>query len=286
MQNTTTQNELVNNAVIGNGVAIADAVAAMTVGLNDSVQLTTASNDEKKAVTVRERIAALVAERKVWEHGAFYKSNVELYALLGKCYALYAELSGSGNEAKEARAVLKEEYSKLGYKFSDSTHGLTKLVKYVFEGVDRRRVSAYSLVLREALAQNVKAADVAAFITKGGGVEEIRRSKSKNAKTPAQKAELGKQAVSGTQLAVVSSDKLAEKLNVENVGNDMVAIVTQQADGSLVVRALVNSKTVLKAALACAYSASKTDLQKDAANSEAANDDSAQDARIKEAAAS
>jgi hypothetical protein len=152
-------------------------------------------------------------------------------------------------------------------------------------GVDRRRVTAYSLVLREALSKKLKAEDIAAFITRGGGVEEIRRSKSTTAKTPAQKAELGKAAVGGEQLAVVSGVKLAEKIDVANVGNDLVAIVTQQADGSLIVRALVHSQSVLNAALACAYSASKVVVENDTANKVAANDDKARDALIATAAA-
>ena len=45
--------------------------------------------------------------------------------------------------------------------------------------------------------------------------------------------------MSGMQLAVVESDKLAEKLDLAKVGRDLVAIVTQQADGSLIVRQLI-----------------------------------------------
>jgi hypothetical protein len=145
-------------------------------------------------------------------------------------------------------------------------------------------VSAYSLVLREALAKKLEAGEIAAFIANSGGVEEVRRSKSTTAKTPAQKAALGKAAVADAQLAVISSDKVAEKIDLANVGNDLVAIVTQQADGSLIVRALVNSATVLNAALACAYSENKPVVLKDAANKAAANDDSARSEQIANAA--
>jgi len=279
------QDQVVTTNVVA-AAAVADAVAAFTVGLNDSVQVAPAKTEAKPAVGTRERIAALVAERKVWEIGAFYKSNVELYALLGKCYALYAELSGNTKEAKAARIVLNEVISTKGYTFNESTHGLTKLVKYVFEGVDRRRVSAYSLVLREALAQNVKADGIPAFITNGGGVEEIRRSKSKTAKTPAQKAALGKQAVAGQQLAVITSDTLAAVAQQagNSAGDDVVAICTMQADGSFVVRALVKSKTVMSAVMGCAYSASKAVVKTDSASTEAANDDKTLDDLLNDAA--
>lgn len=257
--------------------------ATITVGKNDSVNIAPANNAAVAAVSTYKRIAQLVSDRKAWEQGALRTSNEQLYALLAKCYALYGELCGSTAAAKANRAELENFISKSGYRFLESTHTLTKVVKCVF-GVDRRRVSTYSLVLREALTQKKTAAEIADFIVAGGGVEEIRRSKSKTAKTATQKAELGKEAVSSNQLAVVSSDKIAEALNPDNEGNDLVAIVTQQADGSLVVRKLVYSKSVLNAALASAYSASKAEVKQEAKNNEAANDAQTLDAAIQQAA--
>ena len=246
-----------NQAQVQEQVVSFNAAAAIAVGLNDSVKAAPANTTDSKPVDVRTRIAALIAERKVWQHGAFVKSNVELYALLGKCYAFYFDLRGNDKDAKTAREVLNAEMAAKAYSFSESTHVLTKLVKYVFEGVDRRRVSAYSLVLREALTQNKKAGEIPAFITQGGGVEEIRRRKSPTAKTPQQKAELGKQAVATQQLATFTSDTLAVLAQQagKSAGDDVVAILTQQADGSFVVKALVNSTTVLNAARVSAYSA-------------------------------
>jgi N-acetylglutamate synthase-like GNAT family acetyltransferase len=143
-------------------------------------------------------------------------------------------------------------------------------------------VSAYSLVLREALAQNKKADEIAAFITAGGGVEEIRRSKSGNAKTPAQKAELGKAAVAEQQLATFNSDTLAVLAQNagKSVGDELVAVIAQQADGSFVVRALVSSNTALNAALCGAYSANRSVVK----NDKAANDEKTLDELINKAA--
>lgn len=258
--------------------------AAIAVGKNDKV--TVAANDAAKdavrPVDIRTRIEQLVAERETWQHGVYVKSNEQLYALLGKCYALYFDLRGNDKEAKAARAVLEDEISKKRYHFNEGTHMLTKLVKFVFDGIDRRRVSAYSLVLREALAKDKKAHEIAAFITAGGGVEEIRRSKSGNAKTSAQKAALGKQAVAEKQLATFSSDTLAVLAQNagKSVGDELVAVIAQQADGSFVVRALVSSNTALNAAMVCAYSATKAVVKNDSA----ANDDKALDELINDAA--
>ena len=253
------------------------SAASITVGSNDKVVAATATASKKasKPATTSERIMQLVAERKAWELGAYVKSNEQLYAVLGKCYAFYFDLSGNSKEANAARMELNAVINKKGYSFNEGTHVLTKLVKYVFEGIDRRRVSAYSLVLREALTQNVKVDGIPAFITDGGGVEEIRRSKSKTAKTATQKAELGKAAVSCKQLATFKSETLAVLAQQagKSAGEDVVAILTQQADGSFVVRELIASTGVLKAALACAYSKSKIV----GLNDKAANDDKLDD---------
>ena len=229
------------------------------------------------------RIEQLIIEREVWEQGIVRTSNEQLYGLLAQCYTLYNDMCAGTTAAKDLRAALESVVALKGYVFNKNTHTMAKIVKCVF-GVDRRRVSAYSLVLREALAKKLEAGEIAAFIASSGGVEEVRRSKSATAKTPAQKAALGKAAVADAQLAVISSDKVAEKIDLANVGNDLVAIVTQQADGSLIVRALVNSATVLNAALACAYSENKAVVVKDAANKAAANDDSARNEQIAAAA--
>jgi hypothetical protein len=253
---------------------------AATVVQNDT---SVAPNLVAASATNRQRIEQLAIEREVWEHGVAKTSNEHLYALLAKCYSLYREMCGPSSAAKALREALEDYANLKGYRFLESTHTLTKIVKCVF-GVERRRVSAYSLVLREALNQKLEAKEIAAFINGHGGVEEIRRSKSPTAKTAKQKAELGRAALGSRNLAVIDSSKIAERLDIAKVGNDCVAIVTQQADGTLVVRAIVRSKAVLNAALACAYSESKTVAETDTANSAPANDDKVREQLIAKAA--
>lgn len=281
------QKTIDNQAAVMNATATVvqtDTLPSIALKAKGKVKIATSSTESASSLFTSERIEQLATEREEWEQGALRTSNEQLYALLAKCYTLYWEMCGSSNVAKSMRAELEDFISKKGYRFLESTHTLAKIVKCVFGGVDRRRVSTYSLVLREALTQKLKVDAVAAFIADKGGVEEIRRSKSATAKTPKQKAELGKQAVSDSQLAVISSDKIAETLDMANVGKDMVAIVTQQADGSLIVRKLISSQTVLNAALASAYSSNKAELQTVAKNNTAANDDQAKDELIKAAA--
>lgn len=187
--------------------------ASIAVGSNDKVKL--AAKGKKKPVfeTAVERINALVSERKNWEQGAFVKSNEQLYAVLDKCYTFYFDLSGNGTDAKSDRAKLDVIFREKGYRFNEGTHMLTKLIKFVFDSMDRRRVSAYSLVLRQALALKIEAGHISKFISDNGGVEEIRRSSSPTAKTPKQKAELGKQAVARKQLAIINDEVLTAIAN-------------------------------------------------------------------------
>ena len=111
-----------NVAVPFNAVGDVANVPAIPVGLTDKVHVADEAAAVIKPADTRSRIEQLVAERKVWEIGACYKSNVELYALLGKCYAFYAELSGNAKESVAARKVLNEVLSAKGYSFNESTH--------------------------------------------------------------------------------------------------------------------------------------------------------------------
>ena len=252
--------------------------AAIAVGKNDKVLVAPFVTPTPAAA--RARVLELVAARKAWEVGAYVASNNELYAILGKCYAFYFDLRGNDKDSKAARAELDDLMCKTGYSFKQDTHMLNKLVKFVFGSVDRRRVSTYALVLRAALAYEIKVDGIPAFISNEGGVEQIRRRKSGTAMSPKQKAELGKQTVSANNLAVISSPALLALAGDASEGDDLVAVVTMQADGSFVVRALVNNKSVVSAALVCAYSKSKSVVENDKRNAKAANDEKSVDEMI------
>ena len=100
--------------------------------------------------------------------------------------------------------------------------------------------------------------DVTEFIRSEGGVEEIRLAKSPNAMTPKQKAAVATTTVVVNSIGVVSSPALSGLLNdAGKIGSNMVLIGTWQSDGSVVVRAVVESEAVLTAALASHYSSIK-----------------------------
>jgi hypothetical protein len=75
-----------------------------------------------------------------------------------------------------------------------------------------------------------------------------------------QKAEVAKSAVATAALAEFTSEAIAMQLDAANIGEQIVFVATQQADGKFVVNAVSNSTTAVNAALAAYYSANKANI--------------------------
>lgn len=255
---------------------------------NTAVNNTVVQNDTSVVDYKQQTLATLhkmVSEREDWENTAYRKSNEMLYAILQKCYTAHHAMLGNNKEAQDRRSGLNQFIAEQGYRFTDATPLVTKVVKCVF-GVDRRRVSAYSIVLREAIKQNILLQDLPNWIEKNGGVEQIRLSKSQGSVTAKQKAEICKNAlVNADVLAVVKSDALSKAADGNFEGEDCVLLAMQQADGTYAVRAVVHSKGAVNAALAAYYTTNKTVVTNDTKKAEAANDAKVRDAAIAKASA-
>jgi hypothetical protein len=221
---------------------------------------------------VRNHFEQLAVEREAWESTVYRTNNEQLYVLLQKCFQTYQAMSGGEDEAVNLRKGLADYINTKGYKFHVGTHSLVKIVKCVF-GNDRRRVSAYGIVLRTALARNISVLDIPDFIQSQGGVEEIRLAKSPNAMTAKLKAQAGAEVVQSSNLGVFASNLLASKLDAGNIGKTVVLICTWQADGSVVVRSVVQNDSAVNAALACHYSANKDAIKQVVVEKQAANDE-------------
>jgi hypothetical protein len=266
MQNTAAQScSTVFSAV--EAPVTTPAVAAATVVPHDTV---TAS--AQAVVNVRQHFEQLVAEREAWQDNAYRASNDQLYALLQKCYATYKAMSMDTAEAKALRSALTDYINLKGLKFNSGTHTIVKIVKCVF-GADRRRVSAYGIVLRRALSESVSVLDIPTYIRDHGGVEEIRLARAPNAMTAKQKATVAAEAVKAETLGVFASAALGAKLDAGNIGKAVVLVGTWQADGSVIVRTVVQNDTAVNMALASYYSAHKDTVQKQAQQQQAANDE-------------
>jgi len=211
-------------------------------------------------------IEQLVMERELWEHNAYRTSNEQLYALLARCYGLYKLMEEKTDEATLLRKSLNDYINLKGLVFTKGTHTLTKIVKCVF-GADRRRVSAYSIVLRHALAKQLEQKGIADFIRDNGGVEEIRLQKAANAMTPKQKAEQARAAVGANNYGLLVSKKLQDMVqaDVGKRGKQVVLIGTFNDDGNVVVNATIESDGVLNAALASYYGENKNAVNEFAA---------------------
>jgi hypothetical protein len=222
-------------------------------------------------VNVRNHFDQLTFEREAWENNALRTSNEQLYSILQKCYQTYKAMSSDAPEAKVLREALRDYINSKGLKFKDGTHTIVKIVKCVF-GDNRRRVSAYGIVLRSALAQNIFPTDIPAFIRENGGVEEIRLQKAPNAMTAKKKAEVASDDLQYQNMGTYTNAAAAQKLDAGNIGKPVVLIGTWQADGSIVMRSIVQSETAINAALTAHYSANKATVTQRATEQSAAND--------------
>jgi hypothetical protein len=213
------------------------------------------------AITMRERIEALAIEREVWETTLYARSNEQLYALIQKCYGLYLELT-TGADLGAKKGSFRDYINTKGYVFKDSTPITAKIIRCVFGDRDRRRLSTYHTVLRRAATEQWLLAEVPTKITEFGGVQEISLGKPAGSLTPKQKAEQARQVVLSSVLATVASDKLAAQNNPEKAGEQAVAVVTQQSDGSYTIHCVVHGDTLVNAALAGYFGANKAVIEK------------------------
>ena len=270
------------NLVVDATAVVADANAVV---FHDIAAVTPAAPAPAKSnISAYAELVSIVADRSNWEANAYRTSNDQLYALLQRCYALYMNMCADRATSKQLVAdvdrYLKEE---LGVKLSDSTHTMSKVVKCVF-GADRRRVSAYSIALRSALAAKVPVVDIPSYIRANGGVEELRLAKSPNAKSPKQKAEAAAATIEAHVLARFKLDTLVETLDAAKVGRQHVLIVTQDADGAFTANALVSASTAVNAALAAFYSQNKAQEAAAATQNKQADDNDAVSQHIQAAA--
>lgn len=201
-------------------------------------------------------LGGLEDRRKQWETTVYRTSNQQLYGLLADCYAYGAELPTA--QAKQRTAELEKFFELRGYAVKKDSPLLTRVVKAVFGNVDRRRLCTYSIVLRAAAAQGIPADDLANWIEREGGIQEIRLARSATYVSPKAKAQTAKASLASiTDLAVVKSPLLSQKADADFIGAECVLLAEQQADGSFVIKAVVRTGTAVNAALTAVYAEQK-----------------------------
>ena len=214
------------------------------------VTLLTRSNPEK---AIAEAIEHLIEKRTHWENNELASANDSLYGLLQHCYMLNNAMLGGDSMAKNLRKGLGNYIERAGYKFTDATPLITKIIRCVF-GVDRRRVNAYASALRVVISEKVSVMDLPKYLKSAGGIEEVRRKGGKTNKTLRQKVELGRAVLSTDALASVRSDGLSAAFSTSSTEEGVVLLATREDDGSFAIRQVVQSNTAVKSALAACAS--------------------------------
>lgn len=226
-----------------------------------AIKKTTANANTAKQITAdfQNRITALANQREVWETTEYNRSNQALYNLIAECLALYNDLT-AGDNTKEKKQGLKDYISLKGYVFKETSPLSLKVIRCVFGDRDRRRLSTYHTVLRVAITDKWSVADVAQNIGNYGGVQEIsvRKPEGLSAKD---KANAARSALMGHSLATLASEALSKQFDTEHIGENAVAVLTLNSDGTYSVHCVVRSATAVNAALSGYFSANKEVLK-------------------------
>jgi len=220
-------------------------VPAMVVVSNTTSAVQASSVDQLKS---------LETARISWENTELAASNNRLYSILQQAYQFYLVMKRDPGEGarKDKLAAMEAFIAERGYTFTPSTHDMTRVIKCVF-GVDRRRVSAYSIALREALRQDVAAEDLVEFLEQNGGVEQIRLGGTKPLSVT-KRAELGKAVVGDASLGTIEFDSAVFKAEEDWVDKQVVLVATCLSNGQLEVKSVIRHDGAVNMALAAHFS--------------------------------
>lgn len=248
------------NAAIAMAGQVAETVVQHDTSAQPSIKLAslgvpvTVSVESNAAAPAQNDLAAMEQARISWETTELAASNKRLYSILRDAYSYYLTMKQDPiKETRANRTTDLEAFIKArGYTFMPSTHDMTRVVKCVF-GVDRRRVSAYSIALREALRQEIAAADLVAFIEENGGVEQIRLGFSKPLSVT-KRAEKAKDEVVSTDLGLLKFDPKLFAADADWADHQVVIVATYLPTGEFQANAVIKHNSAVNAALAAYYS--------------------------------
>jgi hypothetical protein len=258
--------------VVSNGSVVLGAIAAPT-------SVVTSYTAGK--VSDFDLLEGMEQQRVSWENNELAASNRRLYSILTQAYGYYCDLKQHTNEGvrKQKKDALTKFINERDYSFMPCTHDMTRVVKCVF-GVDRRRVSAYSIALREALRQEVAVGDLVEFIEVNGGVEQIRLGFAKPL-SATRRAEAVRDQVVSNEVARIKIDAKSLGADSDWVDQQLVLVATYLPTGELVINKVIKNDTAVTAALAAVYSqarAAEREAVRSAKNAAAAEKRLARDA--------
>jgi len=245
--------------------------AVETTSVTTNVLLKDISKVANVAVGTTVALTNMEANRISWEQGAYRTSNQVLYSVLGDCLAFCGDLTLP--EAKQRSASLESFYKERGYRYKKDLPLATRVIRAVFGERDRRRISTYSLVIRQAIKEKVLIANFSEWVEERGGLQEISLGKSATYIKPADKAEIAKNNLKGkTPIGYAQSELLAHVADAQYLGDMCVLLAEQQADGSFGIYAVLRQDGLVKSAFASLYTVGKELTAKAQAEIDAAND--------------
>ncbi len=229
-------------------------------------------NDKSNVAINAGKLLAMMEKKRIsWEQGAYRTSNLELYSVLADCLLYAGELPV--REAKDRSTALEAFFKERGYKYKKDSHIIARVVRAVFGNIDRRRISTYTLVLRQAQKSNIEPTQLSQWIEDCGGIQEIKLSRSATFISPTAKASIAKSDFANLPvLAVAKSEQLTQLADAGFLGEECVFIAEQLADGSFAIRALVRKEGAVNAAFAALYSDIKSQQISAKTEVDAAND--------------
>lgn len=227
-------------------------VAVNPTPVADTVFLKDAAETSNIVVGATLSLTNMEANRISWEQGAYRTSNQSLYAVLGQCLAFCGELTIA--EAKQRSSALEAFYKERGYKYKKELPLANRVVRAVFGDVNRRRISTYALVLRQAQKEGIAYSSLATWIEERGGIQEITLARSASYMSPSAKAGAAKQVMQGkTPIGFAKSDLLSMHADADFMGEACVLLAEQQPDGSFGVFAVLRQQGLVNAAYANLY---------------------------------
>ena len=136
-------------------------------------------SDTNYKVQLEKTLDQISAARAAWEEGTLKASNDELYAILERCFAVFAEMKDDTAKRRSLNSLLTDR----AMKPRTSTSLGLKVIRYVF-GKEGNREMAYARLLSIAFDLKPAEQSLTSYIQECGGVEEVRRlPKVKDGKT-------------------------------------------------------------------------------------------------------
>lgn len=212
--------------------------------------VTSKKSSKLKAI---DELKSMETTRISWETTELAASNNRLYSILQQAYGFYLVMKRSQDKdtRQKQSSALDAFIKERNYIFTPSTHDMTRVVKCVF-GVNRRRVSAYSIALREALRQDIDVNDLIEFLEDNGGVEQIRMGGTKPLSTT-KKAELGKSVLGDSVISTIKFNSKELATDADWVDKKVVFVATYLPTGEFEVNVVIKHDGVVNTAMAAYY---------------------------------